>query len=104
MELALSLPCKGVLVTGIFCALLYGRSIAAEPGGNSRIGMESTGRATAEPSNKTGVSENRVKKQSGERSKAEIDSKVQDERGDREEMERRNRLFILVLQILRAPK
>ncbi len=104
MKLPWSFPHGGVLLVGVFCALSYGRAIATEPGSHGRIEAGSAGGVAAGPTSKIDVADSSAGKRREERGKPAADSKAQDEDGDREVMERRKKMFILMLQILRAPK
>ncbi len=104
MKLPLSFPYVWILLVAIFCAFPYGRAVATQPGASGRIEASSAGMVTLEPSNKTAFADSSTGKRPGERNKAVAASKEQEEVGDREVMDRRNRMFILMLQILRAPK
>jgi hypothetical protein len=92
------------LLAGVFLALPYGRAIATEPAAPGRIEAGSPGSATVGPASKIGAAESSGGPRPEGRSGVEVDPRAQKEGGDREEIERRKRMFILMLQIFRAPK
>lgn len=104
MKLPLSFLYVWVLPVAIFCALPYGRAGATQPVASGHIETGSAGGVTLEPSSKTAFADSSAGKRLRERNQAIAASKEQEEVGDREVMDRRNRIFILMLQILRAPK
>lgn len=100
MGLTVSFSCAVILSAGFF----FGAAIAAESGSNGLIAGGGAGGAMVEPLNNKNVAENNAGKRPEARSGAASASKAEEEGVDREVIERRNRMFILMLQILRAPK
>ena len=93
VKLRVALTCAGILAAGVFCTLSHESAIATESGSHGCIDTKSAERSPVEPSSKTPDNDSGAGRRPEERSEVEVDSKVQKEGGDREEMERRKRMF-----------
>jgi hypothetical protein len=104
MKWPLLFPYFLMVLAAVVFVLTPERAIAADTDKPARAGVAS-GRGVPEalPTGEA-LTDSHAGKRPDELHTTALDSKVQRGAVDQEEMERRNRLFILMLQILRAPK
>jgi hypothetical protein len=101
MRFFLLFPGAAVMLVGAILSLSLGSAIAADAERPVLTGVDVARRAVPPPSLPHALP---VVSSAKPPDAVVVDAKAQGSKPDKEEMERRNRLFILMMQILRAPK